>query len=181
MAKSKFSKAKDRVAGVKSIDEDVRKKNEAAIPEGYESQSSEIVGFWDPEGDGIHGVPMFCRMMDSSIDPTKTSCLVVMSLLRAGLEVLLPGTDGEKVVAEEGQLIGVWAKPGMGGLSHCAGIPTFIYLDGYRDTGKASPMAVFAVLAKTRGTALPIDTDSRAKSRGARDPLGLCPVDASKT
>lgn len=154
-----------------------RQKANAGIPDGYEDQSTDVVGFWMPDGDALHFTPMECRLLDSSADKTKSSCLVIGKLVAPSE---LSTSDGIIVQGEEGDIVGVWAKPGMAPIANLCGVPVYMYLDGHKDVGKASPMAVFAVLSKTRGTVLPVSKDTRVTSRGARDPLGLVIPEASK-
>lgn len=139
-------------------------------PAGYQEQSTDVIGVWNMEGP-IHFIPSGCRLVDSSIDASKVSLLVVGKLVDACNFIV----DGEEatVPAEPGKMVGVWAKPGMAALAGLAGVPVFMYLTGERDVGKASPMKTFAVMSKGPGNRLPVLSDTRTKSRSARDPLGL--------
>lgn len=169
-------KAKAELA--KQATEAKRQKASAAIPDGYEDQSTDVVGFWQQDGDAIHFIPLECRLMDSTIDKTKSSCLLIGKLVGS---VELVTSDGIVVVGEEGDICGIWAKPGMQPLANLCGVSVYMYLDSHKDVGKQSLMAVFAVLAKKKGTAIPITRDTRVMSRGARDALGLTiPVEAPK-
>jgi hypothetical protein len=165
--KSKLDKA------IETVDPDKRKLAEEHVPAGYEEQSSDVVGFWQQDGDAIHFIPTECRMMDSSLDKTKTSVLVIGKLVDG---VDLVTSDDEDIYGEPGMIVGVWAKPGMAALANLCGQKVYMYLDGYKDTGKASKMAQFAVLSRAKGAALAIARDTRVHSRNTRDPLGLCPV-----
>lgn len=180
MSKSKkFQSAREAVAGKnqKPVNSANKEAAEAAIPDGYEEQSADIAGFWIQEGPAIHFVPTECRMMDSSIDKTKTSTLVIGRLVDA-----VDLTTSDKVIfrGEPGDVVGVWAKPGMTALATLAGIPVYMYLDSFKDTGKASPMARFAVLSKGRGAQLPVTRDTRVASRSAKDALGIYQPKATK-
>lgn len=162
--KSKLDKA------IETVDPERRKKALESVPAGYEDQSADIVGFWDQESEAIHFIPMEVRVMDSSLDKTKTSELIVGKLVD-GNDLL--DSDGKDIHCEPGMVVGVWAKPGMAALANLAGVKVYMYLDGYKDTGKKSKMAVFAVLARTKGDTLPVARDTRTFSRDAKDPLGL--------
>jgi hypothetical protein len=152
------------------VDEEKRKRAAESAPKGYEDQSTDIVGFWDQEGEAVHFIPMEVRLMDSTIDRTKTSELIIGKLVD-GVDLLDP--DGKDIHCEPGMIVGVWAKPGMASIINHCGNRVYMYLDGYKDTGKASKMAEFAVLAKGKGTLIPVGRDTRMFSRDARDPLGL--------
>lgn len=176
---AKLDSAMKRAGGTEETDsekakrmaDDARRKAaEDSIPDGYEDQSTDVAGFWKQDGAPIHFIPIECRMMDSSIDKTKSSTLVIGRLV--GKCELVDG-EGVVVDGEPGDAVGIWAKPGMQALAILTGVPVYMYLDSHKDVGKASPMAVFAVMSKGRGTLLPIARDTRIASKGTRDALGL--------
>lgn len=146
-------------------------------PADYEVRSDDVVGYWDPkDGDPIHFVPLGCKMFDSSIDETKVSQLVFGRLVDPCSSIM--GADGEnsepvQIDARRGEIVGVWAKPGMRALCGLGGVPVYMYLSGYKDTGKVNKMATFTVKSKGAGVTLLISEDAREKSRAAKDPLGL--------
>lgn len=179
MKSSKLDKAKNRARGVTeesgtAADEtelDKRRKlAQEHVPQGYEDQSTDVVGFWKQDGPAIHFIPVEARLMDSSIDKTKSSTLLIGRLIDSC--ELVTG-DGVVVDGQPGDVLGVWAKPGMSALACLCGVPVYMYLDSHKDVGKASPMAVFAVMSKGRGTMIPVARDTRLASRGVRDTLGL--------
>src|SRR5882724_559057 len=106
--KSKLDKA------IEQVDPDRRKKAEEHVPAGYEEQSSDVVGFWPQDGDAIHFIPVEARAMDSSIDKSKVSMLVIGKLVDG---VDLEDSDGNPIHGEPGMIVGVWAKPGMQALA----------------------------------------------------------------
>lgn len=134
-------------------------------PAGYEEQSMDVVGFWNPEGeDPLHFIPMYARLFDSQVEPQKISALIVGAVVDP---ILVVTSREEHVRAEKGELIGVWAKPGMSAIRELGGEPVFMYQDGELDVGKPNPMKTFKVMSKKRGTPLPVTGDFRKKSKRA--------------
>lgn len=154
-----------------AVKPEVRAAAMAAVPEGYLNQSSDVVGFWQPDGPALHFIPVECRMLDSTLDGDKTSTLVIGRLVKP-LELV----TGDGVVADgkPGDMVGVWARPGMAALANLANVEVYMFLDSFKDVGKPSPMAVFAVMSKKKGDKLPVAKDARNKSRASqKDALGL--------
>jgi hypothetical protein len=139
------------------------------VPAGYTEQSADIVGFWTGEG-AVHFIPRFVRMFDSSIDPTKSSTLLIADLIDP-CEVFKVGEDEERILAGKGQQIGIWTKPGMKALGKLAGIPVYMYQEGEKDIGKPSPMKVYKVMSKGQGQKLIVEPggDYRNKSLHKRE------------
>lgn len=173
------SRGEETDVEVDAVDEARRVEAAKAVPEGFVRAAADVIGYWDPKGPAIYFEPVEARLIDSHLDPSKVSCLVVGRLLAplsgGGYPHLV---DGDGVISEgkEGDIVGVWAKPGMKGLGKLCGTPVYMYLDGTKDIGKPSPMAVFAVLFREPGTPIPVVADTRTKSRKAKDPLGLVEV-----
>lgn len=157
------------------VNEAALKAAQEAIPAGFEEQSADIDGFWDPtnpQSPFLHFVPMECRLSDSSIDRKKCSQLVIGKLVKP---CELSTSDGVVVDGQPGDIVGVWAKPGMVALANLCGVEVYMYLDGYKDVKKASPMTTFAVMSRKRGEKIPVTRDSRVFSRDEKDPLGIVP------
>lgn len=133
-----------------------------AAPAGYEKQSDDVVGFWDPAMGPIHFIPTAARLFDGNIEPAKPSALIVGKLVDA---IDLVTRDDEVVAALPGEQIGVWAKPGMSAVKNLSGVKVFMFEDGEIDTGKPNPMKVYEVMSAGKGRPLAV-TDSRKKSKG---------------
>lgn len=139
-------------------------------PEGYTRQTDEVKGFWAYDLGPLHFVPVRAILTDSQIEPQKTSVLVIGNLVdRTTLSTKDPDDDESdlQVIGEPGDVVGVWAKPGMRELKELAGERVFIYYKGEKDTGKPNPMKLFEIFAKSKGDPLPIE-DKRDKSRHAK-------------
>ena len=141
-------------------------KNRPNIPSEYKEQSSDIVGFWDSlSGDTIHMIPRFARLFDSKIDPMKSSTLLIAELVEP---IEVQNADGETVIADKGQTVGIWTKPGMSALRDLCGVDVYMYQDGTKEMGKGNPMYLYKVLSKARGTKLRAAADFRKRSLPAR-------------
>lgn len=152
---SKKSKASNRSAA---------KPANNSRPDGFGSISDDIEGFWDIERCSTIVVkPLYAKLSDSKLDPEKTSTLIFCELLRP-CELVDRDKDGVK--GEAGDLIGIWAKPGMRAIRDCCGIPTYLALTGEVDTGKPNPMKTFEVATKDKkkGGRIPIEEDNRRDS-----------------
>lgn len=137
-------------------------------PAGYQKQTTELVGFWDPETSGpLHAIPLYIIVADSNIEPEKPSTLVFMQVVDK-VTVLAPGEDGEVLDAKPGELVGVWAKPGMIALKNLAGQKVYMAYIGEKDTGKPNPMKLFDIFSPGKGNVLKIETDRREKSKGRK-------------
>ncbi len=142
-------------------------------PEGYREQTDDVVGFWDGDkGYPIHFVPEEGTLHDSGQDPTKCSVLVKGTLVEA-CEVYI---GDEITVADEGERIGVWMKPGMRKLRDLGGQKVWIRQTGEKDVGTASPMKTFGVFSAEKGLPIPVVGDYRDKSKGARHLLEGAPL-----
>lgn len=142
----------------------------AKPPAGYTEQSDDVVGYWDPEESGpINCTPLHCVIMDGFIDATKPATLVFVKLIDP-LMVTNPQDTNELIQAKTGDLVGIWAKPGMKALGRSMGVPTYIVRNQSKDkdTGKPSLMMGFDVYTKGEGTALKVLEDRRDESRAAK-------------
>src|SRR5258708_2667249 len=108
------------------------------IPQGYQEQSADIVGFWDNElSRTIHFVPLEVKVFDSQLEAIKPSVLIEGRLVDAAT-LALPKDRGT-VSAKSGELVGVWYKPGMKALKNLAGVSVFMFEHGELQTGKPNP------------------------------------------
>jgi len=166
MAKSKSASAKTSESTEESVQERRKATRSApkyAAPEGYEKQSDDVVGFWDPSVGPIHFIPTAARLFDGNLEAHKPSALIVGKLVEP---IALITRDDEVVEALPGEQVGVWAKPGMSALKGLAGMKVFMFEDGEIDTGKPNPMKVFEILSRGKGKPLPV-TDTRKKSKAS--------------
>ena len=146
---------------------------EFQLPEGYLERTSDVVGFWDGDkGIPLHFIPESATLHDSDITPTNVSVLIKGRLVEPA-EVYL-GDDID--VADVGDLIGVWAKPGMKSIRDLAGVPVWVRQTGEKDVGKPSPMKTFTVASKEKGQPIPVEGDYRDKSAGKRHILEGAPL-----
>jgi len=139
------------------------------VPDGYAKQSTDIIGFWDPDitpgkTTAIHFIPLEVKLFDSRIEPNKPSAIVVGKLVDA-IAMSAPGGEDEVVECKAGDIVGVWYKPGMSAIKQLAGVKVFMYPTGTLDTGKPNPMVTYDVLSKTKGSDLHVTQDGRKKSR----------------
>lgn len=134
-------------------------------PAGYESRTSDIVGFWNPDQGPVHFVPRLCRAFDSNVDNAKPSVLIIGESV--GEQTVYMGEQGnqEAVEAKPKDMIGVWYKPGMASIKNLADVAVFMYPTGEQDTGKPNPMTTFFVGSKKEGTKLMVHDDYRKRSR----------------
>lgn len=134
-----------------------------ALPAGYVDQSDDLVGFWDPElHPTVHFIPQEAKVFDSQIEKTKSSVLVIGTLVD-GQKLALAKNEGE-VIGKPGDRVGIWAKPGMKALKDNKGVRTLIIPAGEKDTGKPNPMKLFTVASATKGDVLYITEDRRVHS-----------------
>lgn len=144
-----------------------------SVPEGYQERTTDVVGFWDGDkGIPLHFIPESATLHDSDLDATKVSILIRGRCVDP-TEVYL----GEDVdAADVGDLIGVWAKPGMKSIRDLGGVPVWIRQTGEKEVGKPSPMKTFGVFSKEKGQPIPVEGDYREKSKGVRHMLEGAPL-----
>lgn len=138
--------------------------SKGAVPAGYGAIEEDIVGFWKPEEGPIEVKPLYVKLSDSRIDDTKSSTLIFCELVKP---ITLYRKDDETVEGKKGDLIGIWSKPGMRAIRNCAGVATYIALEGEKDTGKGNPMKTFVVAPKDgiKGDRLVVEEDNRKQSK----------------
>lgn len=132
-------------------------------PAGFESISDDIDGFWDPETGPIVVRPLYAKLSDSKLDSLKTSTLIFCDLVEP---CKLVDRDKDVIPGNTGDLVGIWAKPGMRAIRDCCNVVTYLALTGEVDTGKKNPMKTFdvATKGKQKGTRIPIEEDNRRDS-----------------
>jgi len=138
-----------------------------APPQGYATQSTDVVGFWNAElSPSIHFKPVGFKLFDSKLDPMKPSVLIVGTLVDAATLEGAGDDKGEVVQGKPGDSVGVWGKAGMAAVKNLCGVPVWMTPNGEKDIGRASPMKLYDVRAPGRGTRLPCLDDSRKRSAG---------------
>lgn len=148
--------------------------------EGFEERSSDIVGTWDSDAGPIRFVPTHASVSDSKkFDKTKPSTLIFGKLTaEAPLKRRSEDEDedAETFVGKPGDLVGVWAKPGMRDIATLCGVEVIIMRDAAKDknTNKGNDMKGFRVLSReTPGVLIPITSDRREHSAGVKTYLDL--------
>lgn len=147
-------------------------------PQGYKKRGVDLVGFWNPELGPIHCIPLGAKIFDGNIDKTKPSTLLVVKLVEPCTAVTMKGDDEDEdpdlVQTHEGDMVGVWAKPGMAAIKTLAGEPCIIRYE-LDDSGSVktkrmkkkgmNPMKCFEVLsARNPMKVIPVVEDTRRES-----------------
>jgi len=147
-------------------------------PQGYKKRGIDVVGYWNPELGQIHCKPLAAKIFDGNIDKTKPSTLLIVQLLEPCSAVTMKGDDEDEdpelVETKEGDMVGVWGKPGMAAIKTLAGEPCIIRYE-LDDTGAIktkrmkkrgmNPMKCFEVLsARNPMKVIPIVEDARRES-----------------
>jgi len=139
----------------------------AAIPDGYQDQSDDIVGFWVPEsGLPVHGTVLGACLFDQTIEPQKSSGIIILTLLSPC--TVWSKEENGPVLCNVGDRVGVFAKPGMRAIKRAQGQGVWMRLTGEVDTGKPNPMKTFDVLYPSRTKDIEIIRDDRKESKGAK-------------
>lgn len=148
----------------------------SSLPAGFELRTSDIVGTWHVDSGPVQFIPSHAVVGDGKrFDATKPS-LLIFGKLTAPCKVVTKGdddADDEKSVidAKKGDLIGVWAKPGMKEIANLCGTEVFLcrFPGGDIDTGKGEKMKAYRVASKEAPNKLiPITADRRDKAVGNR-------------
>lgn len=146
-----------------------------AAPKGYKNQSTDVVGYWDPEqASAIHFIPFGAKMFDSNLDKRKPSILILARLVDdTKLAMKNEGDESEPVQGTVGQIVGIWYKPGMRSVLSHGGHKVWMTEAGEKDIGKPSPMKLYDVLSpdEPKPNSLPLLEDTRDKSRGVETPF----------
>lgn len=143
----------------------------AEVPSGYQERTDDVKGFFNEEYGAIHFIPVEVKAMDSDQDPEKPSCLIFGRLYKPCMLDTKQGDEKVQIQGEEGDIVGVWYKPGMKALRNLGGEPTWMHLSGYKDTGKRNPMAVYTILSAQLGSPLPLAEDLRRTSKAKALPF----------
>jgi hypothetical protein len=142
-----------------------------AAPEGFVTQSDDVVGYWNPEEAPIRCIPRTAKIFDGNIEKSKPSILLIVQLTApciVNLKKEEGESEGEKVIAKVGDMVGIWGKPGMRAIRDLGGVEVWIRLSGEKDTGKPNPMKLFDVKASAKGSRIVVTDDSRKESKGVK-------------
>lgn len=133
--------------------------------DGFITQSDDIVGYWNPELCPILCIPRSAKLFDNNIDSKKASVLIIVELAERCIVEGKKDEGAEKFIANKGDMVGVWGKPGMKPIRDNCGVVTKITLVGEKETGKPNPMKVFKVESRSKGARVPVIEDTRDESR----------------
>jgi len=129
-----------------------------------QKRSEDILGFWDEHcTTPLFFTPRSAKLSDSKIEPDKKCSTLVEGLATRDCQVF--SKDGEPLAAKVGDLVAVWAKPGMKALSNAAGVPVAMAYLGEKDTGKPNPMKLYDLRFGVGGTPLTVSADNRKLSK----------------
>lgn len=131
-------------------------------PEGFVRQSGDIAGTW-VSATPIIGIPRSAKLMDSQMDDKKAAALVLFELTKP----CIIDAEGEFRTAEEGEIVGVWYKPGMRALRWLRDVEVFMKMEPeskWKDTGKDSAMITYEVTSLKKGLPMMILEDYRETS-----------------
>jgi len=162
----------------------------AYIPEGLRRTTGDVIGFHDLEDHGpIYGIPMAAKLSDSKLEPSKPSCFIIFKIVA---DPQLPpclcyegsGDDQQVITAKEGDLVGVWTKPGMRPIFQACGRKVFMSFAGekkLRGRPEAqSPMKVYDChISDGPNRTVPLIEDNRIQSIGAKTPWHKEPLTAA--
>jgi len=140
-------------------------------PEGFVTQSDDVVGYWNPEECPIQCIPRAAKIFDGNIEKSKPSVLLIVELTAPCIIVTKKAegeTEGERFVGKPGDMVGIWGKPGMRAIRDLGGVECWVKYTGEKDTGKPNPMKLFDVKSKSKGRRIEISDDSRKESKGVK-------------
>jgi hypothetical protein len=139
--------------------------------EGLKKNSGDVVGFRDPEKQGVlYGIPRAMKANDSKLEPRKPSIFVIFELLEDCKVTEGSAEDATEIVAKKGDMVGLWVKGGMRNLRNMGGLKVLVQYVGekkLKDRPSAqSPMKVYDFdTDKPTGTLIPLIEDNRKESR----------------
>jgi hypothetical protein len=173
MAKRSNSESQDRLADAVNNNPGASLDDlfQSLLP-GAKRRTSDLVGAWDPDSSGpIVFIPRHAVVGDGKkFDASKPSLLIFGELVKACMVMTKePGdTEGTPVAAKPGDMIGIWAKPGMRDLADLCGVEVVMARDVSLDkpTDKGNDMKGFRIASVKTGTRIPITIDRRDESRG---------------
>lgn len=143
-----------------------------AVPEGYETVSSDVAAYWEPKHGPLFFIPQSVRLMDNTEDPSQSSCLILGTLnVKAHTLTKNAATKRDRVQEqfEPGTIIGVWAKAGMRDLINLGRAHVWMAPNGKREMpgGGRNAMQLFMITrhpAGPKGETLELIEDSRKSS-----------------
>lgn len=144
-------------------------REQAQVPEGFEKQNSDIVGFYNNAGI-IKFSPQFVNLDDSDLDNAKPSILMFAILIDEAS--CFVDKDGNQVDVMPGETIGIWYKPGMRVAAKHCGHEVYMVPSGEVDTGKPNAMRVFDCYSPAKpDSPVPVLEDRRKRSKAAKTPF----------
>ena len=149
------------------------KPNTVQVPDGLIDRTADLL-FWNHEDGPCYFVPRSVRLSDGKRDKTKVATLVVGELLKECILRRIDRTENESepIVAEKGQVVGVWVNAGLRDLIYCHGQKCFVYATGEtRALKDGNEMKVMKLhTSDTERKLIPLETDFRKESKKARVP-----------
>jgi hypothetical protein len=164
-----------------------------ATREGFKKRGVDVVGFWNPDLGEIVCIPRAAKLFDSNLDEQKPSTLLLCELTEPCSAILAKDEDddAQPVVTKAGDLVGIWAKPGMTAIKSLCGVPVLLQYDRNADgTVKTkamkkkgmNPMKLFDVQSASNPMrTIPVLEDARKASAGVDTLLAPAKVFAGKT
>lgn len=157
-----------------SVRESKQAMSQPNLPEGFESRSSDIVGTWNVDKGPIRFIPTHAIVGDGKkFDKAKPSCLI-FGKLTVDTPLLSKGDEDdekEEIQGKAGDLVGVWAKPGMKDIATLCGVEVFMVRtpEKDKDVDKGNPMKAYLVASKVNpNKPIPLTADRRDASKGVR-------------
>jgi hypothetical protein len=148
-------------------------------PKGYQDQSTDVAGFWNPDlAPAIHFIPFGVKLLDANLATKKAPKASYIILGRLVDGAMLQTKEGEEQVPVEGMpgdIVGIWWKPGMKAVLHHTGHKVWMTPNGEKDVGQPSPMKLFQVLSpdSPRTDLIPILEDNRDVSASLPTPFDV--------
>lgn len=134
------------------------------LPAEFQQVNLDIIGFW-LEDRVLECIPESVKLFDNKQDKHKPSALITAKLTK-DCEVMT--SDGELIEGREGQLVGIWGRPGMRDLRVLSGCRVAIVPDGeIAIKDKPNPMRAYKIYShkEDEGKQLQVDLDKREKSK----------------
>jgi len=163
-----------------------------ATKEGYKKRGTDVVGFWNPDLGEIHCIPRAAKLFDSQLQKSKPSTLLLCELVEPCSAIVAKDEDDDSqlVTTKIGDLVGIWAKPGMASIKMLCNEPCLIQYERNPDGSvktKAmrvkgmNPMKLFDVSsAKNPMRVIPVIEDARNESAGVNTLLASAKASAKR-
>jgi hypothetical protein len=163
-----------------------------ATREGFKKRGVEVVGFWNPDLGEIVCIPRAAKLFDSNLDERKPSTLLLCELVEPCSAILAKDEDddAQPVTTKVGDLVGIWAKPGMAAIKSLCGVPVLIQYERAEDGSiktKAmkkkgmNPMKMFDVQSASNPMrTIPVLEDARKLSAGVDTLLASAKASAKR-